>query len=153
MKYSILIVDDDKLVNEFLVEAVKRQGYDCKAVYSGEEAIVAFKEKEYDIVLSDLKMKEIDGVALLKHIKKLAPETVFIITERPAYLLPTRVDPHTGIERSDYKASIDAQRTRLESGAMLVIFGNPDDMALEAMNDLNVTPLRGFNSAAFYISG
>lgn len=79
MKYSVLIVDDDKLVNEYLYEAVSRLGYDTKAVASGEEAIVAFKEKEYDIVLSDLKMKEIDGVALLKHIKKLAPETVFVI--------------------------------------------------------------------------
>jgi hypothetical protein len=81
------------------------------------------------------------------------PETVYIITDRPAYLLPTRIDPHTQAERLDYQDSISAQRKRLESGAVLVIFGTPDEMALEAMNDLNVSPLRGFNSAAFYIAG
>lgn len=79
MKYSVLIVDDDQLVNEFLMEAVSRLGYDCKAVFSGEEALVAFKEREYDIVLSDLKMKELDGVGLLQHVKRINQETVFII--------------------------------------------------------------------------
>ncbi len=81
------------------------------------------------------------------------PEAVYIITDRPAYLLPTRIDPHTDSVRPDYDESIDAHRRKLESGAVLVIFGSPDEMALEAMNDLNVTPLRGFNSAAFYIAG
>lgn len=81
------------------------------------------------------------------------PETVFILTERPAYILPTRVDPQTQAERSDYQQNIDAHRRRLEAGAVLVIFGNPDELALEAMNDLNVSPLLGFSTAMFYKAG
>jgi hypothetical protein len=46
-----------------------------------------------------------------------------------------------------------ANRRRLEQGAILVILGNPDEGALEAMNDLNVTPLQGFSSAMFYQAG
>lgn len=81
------------------------------------------------------------------------PETVFILTERPAYILPIRVDSQTQTERSDYQQNIDAHRRRLKSGAVVVIFGNPDELALAAMNDLNVSPLLGFSTAMFYKSG
>ena len=79
MKYSVLVVDDDKLVNEFLVETLKRAGYQVQSVFSGEDALVLFKEKEFDIVVSDLKMKEMDGVQLLKHIKNINRNTVFVL--------------------------------------------------------------------------
>lgn len=79
MNYSVLVVDDDKLVNEFLVETLKRAGYTCEAVFSAEDALVRFKQKEFDIVLSDYKMKEMDGVQLLKHIKNINKKTAFII--------------------------------------------------------------------------
>ena len=79
MKYSVLVVDDDKLVNEFLVETLKRAGYECESVFSAEDALVLFKQKEFDIVLSDYKMKEMDGVQLLKHVKNINKSTTFII--------------------------------------------------------------------------
>ena len=79
MNYSVLVVDDDKLVNEFLVETLKRAGYTCESVFSAEDALVLFKQKEFDIVLSDYKMKEMDGVQLLKHIKNINQKTAFII--------------------------------------------------------------------------
>src|SRR5512138_2616022 len=79
MKYSVLVVDDDKLVNEFLTETLTRAGYTCASVMSGEEAIYRFKAQTYDIVLTDLKMKEMDGLALLHQIKTLSPETTVIM--------------------------------------------------------------------------
>ncbi|MFQ5453330.1 MAG: sigma-54-dependent transcriptional regulator [Candidatus Zixiibacteriota bacterium] len=79
MKYSILVVDDDKLVNEFLIETLQRLGYDCRAVFSGEEAMTVFQQREFDIILADLKMKEMDGISLLKNIKKINPETTCLI--------------------------------------------------------------------------
>ena len=81
------------------------------------------------------------------------PEMAFILADRPAYLLPIRVDAYTQREREDYSQNIASNRKRMESGAILVIFGNPDEGALEAMNDLNVTPLQGFNSAMLYQAG
>lgn len=79
MRYSVLVVDDDKLVNEFLIETVERTRYDCLAVYSGEEAMAKFNERTFDIVLTDLKMKEMDGLALLKNIKRICPETIVVM--------------------------------------------------------------------------
>ena len=78
------------------------------------------------------------------------PEMIFILANRPAYLLPIRLDAYTQKERQDYENNIRANRKRLENGAILVIMGNPDEGALEAMDDLNVTPTAGFISAAFY---
>ena len=78
------------------------------------------------------------------------PEMVYILAERPAYLLPFRQDPYSQKPRSDYELSIRTTRRQLEDGAVLVIFGRPDHQALEAMNDLNVTPLAGFDASMFY---
>ncbi len=81
------------------------------------------------------------------------PEAVYIAAARTAYLLPIRTDVITQSVRTDYEKNIEANRKRLETGGVLVIFGTPDEAAQEAMNDLNVTPLRGFASAMFYIAG
>jgi len=78
------------------------------------------------------------------------PEMIFILANRPAYLLPIRVDVYTQSEREDYGQNIKANRRRMEQGAILVILGNPDEGAFEAMNDLNVTPLTGYTTATFF---
>ena len=75
MKHSVLVVDDDKLVSEFVVEALQRSGYKQKAVFSGEEAITELNQSAYDIILLDLKMKGVDGIETLKYIKKKNPDT------------------------------------------------------------------------------
>ncbi|MBN1211751.1 MAG: sigma-54-dependent Fis family transcriptional regulator, partial [candidate division Zixibacteria bacterium] len=79
MKYSVLVVDDDKLVNDVITETVKRAGYDCVSVHSGEEALEKFEKKTFDIVLTDYRMKEMDGIALLENIKGLNPEVEVVI--------------------------------------------------------------------------
>ncbi len=79
MKFSVLVVDDDRLVNDFLVETLNRAGYETRAVYSGEEAIARLKERSYDIMLADLKMQEMDGLALIKMAGKIHPEMVSIM--------------------------------------------------------------------------
>jgi len=79
MKYSVLVVDDDTLVSEVLVETITRAGYECLAAHSGEEAIAKFNDRSFDIVLSDLKMEEMDGLALLENIRKLSPETLVVM--------------------------------------------------------------------------
>jgi len=79
MKYSVLVVDDDKLVNEFMLETLQRAGYECDTALSGEEGLEKFKRRGFDIVLTDLKMRQMDGIAMLDHIKHLTPQTVVVI--------------------------------------------------------------------------
>ncbi len=75
MKFSVLVVDDDKLVNDFIHETLTRAGYECIPVFSGEEALEKIKNQSFDIVLTDLKMREMDGIALLEHCRRLSPDT------------------------------------------------------------------------------
>ena len=75
MKFIVLVVDDDKLVNDFVVESLNRAGYNCQTVMSVEEAIIEIEEAPFDVVLLDLKMKGMDGIETLKQIKKLRPDT------------------------------------------------------------------------------
>lgn len=79
MKYTVLIVDDDTLVNEFLTETLTRAGYNCSSALSGEEALTRFKAGSYDIVLTDLKMKEMDGLTLLQQVRTVNPDTAVIM--------------------------------------------------------------------------
>ncbi|MFC1848815.1 sigma-54-dependent transcriptional regulator [candidate division CSSED10-310 bacterium] len=80
-KYSLLIVDDDKYVREVLAEALTKPEFDVSTASSGEQAITILNKKKFDLVLSDLKMKKIDGLELLKHIKTSSRDTdVVIIT-------------------------------------------------------------------------
>ena len=79
MKYSVLVVDDDRYVNEYLTEAVNRAGFETVTAFSGEEALATLNSRSFDIVLTDLKMAEMDGIMLLEHVKRLSAETVVVI--------------------------------------------------------------------------
>lgn len=80
-KIKLLIVDDDKYVREVLAEALAKLNVYITTADSGEEAIKVMSKKKFDVVLSDLKMKQIDGLELLQYIKSNFPETdVVIIT-------------------------------------------------------------------------
>ncbi len=76
---KVLIVDDEAIMRDFLVEALKRKGYDACAVDSGEKAIRCLKEKAFDLLITDLKMPGMSGMDLLKEAKSLSPQTLVIL--------------------------------------------------------------------------
>ncbi len=80
-KEKILIVDDEKSMRDFLKIMLAKEGYEVKSFSSGEAAIKYFKENHLDLVISDIKMKGMDGVELLKELKALDEEIpVLMIT-------------------------------------------------------------------------
>ncbi len=79
MKYSVLVVDDDELVNEFLVETLQRSGYSVQTALSGEVGLEKFKADHFDIVLSDLKMPGMNGIELLEQIKRINNSVTFVL--------------------------------------------------------------------------
>jgi DNA-binding NtrC family response regulator len=79
MKYSVLVVDDDKYVNDYITETVTRSGLEATPAYSGEDALLQLKKTSFDIVLTDLKMHEMDGIQLLEHAKRLHPDIVVVL--------------------------------------------------------------------------
>jgi len=86
MKGSILIADDEPGIRESLSIVLNDEGYDCKAVKDGELAIEAMKESSYDVVITDLKMPNADGMEVLEHVLQHSSETLTIIITAHATL-------------------------------------------------------------------
>ena len=76
---NILIVDDDESLREVLVDAVTNLGHQAIDACNGVEALDKFRESSFDIVLTDLKMPQMDGLRLLEEIKKLKYDAVVIM--------------------------------------------------------------------------
>lgn len=78
---SILIVDDEEDIRDVLEIALKDAGYQVFLAENGEKAFGIFKSKQPDIVITDIKMPVMDGIELLRQIKRENPETeVLMIT-------------------------------------------------------------------------
>ncbi len=78
---SILVIDDDLGMLKTLDYILTDKGYEVVTLSSGAEAVELIKEKSFDIVLTDIKMPGMNGVEVLKEIKRLSPGTsVMMIT-------------------------------------------------------------------------
>lgn len=77
--YSILVVDDEKGIREFLEITLKKEGYEVTLASNGAEAISLCEKRKFDIILADIKMPQGDGYTILRKVKKLYPDTIVIM--------------------------------------------------------------------------
>lgn len=78
-EFSVLLVDDEKLIRNSFSRDLKAEHFTVTAVAGGKEAINALAQGQYDLVITDLMMPDVDGFEVLKTAKKIAPETSVII--------------------------------------------------------------------------
>ena len=76
---SILIIDDEKSIRKTLNEILSFEGYKIDEASDGEEGLKRFKEKNYDLVLCDIKMPKLDGIEFLEKAKEVNEEVPIII--------------------------------------------------------------------------
>jgi DNA-binding NtrC family response regulator len=76
---KILIAEDEDLNRSNLTEMLNAEGYETKAVENGRDAMDAFVEDKYDLVITDLKMPNGDGLELLKFVKDMNPDNIVIM--------------------------------------------------------------------------
>ncbi len=79
MQDPILIVDDQKMICEMLSKRLTIEGYSCVIAHSGREALGHFYKENFSLIISDIRMPEMDGLEFLKHVKTAQPNTMFII--------------------------------------------------------------------------
>jgi DNA-binding response OmpR family regulator len=70
MKKTILVAEDDLNISRLIQEIVKRKGYHAVVAKNGEDAFEQFKEKKFDLLITDLKMPKVDGIALIKMVRE-----------------------------------------------------------------------------------
>jgi DNA-binding NtrC family response regulator len=77
--YSVMILDDEPIVCERLRSTLEKVNLDIETFTDPNEAVKRFGIKKFHVLVTDLKMKELDGIEVLKMIQKVSPETKVII--------------------------------------------------------------------------
>lgn len=87
----VLIVDDDASILGVVAEVLEDDGYNVTTAASGEEAIALLEDQQFALVMSDIRLPGINGVAVLEHVNKVATRTnVIMITSHAS--LETSID-------------------------------------------------------------
>ena len=107
---NILIVDNDKALQEILTEVLTKDGFSVTARSTAEEALGLFPHQRFDISIIDTKLPGIDGLTMLGMLKELSPDIEVII--------------------STSDASLDSAVSALRSGAYDYLVKPFDDLAL-----------------------
>ncbi len=76
---EILVVDDDTRMRELLAKVLVREGYEVRALPRAQEVLEALEEERVDLVISDIRMPEMDGLTLLREVKRLSPQTSVLL--------------------------------------------------------------------------
>jgi DNA-binding NtrC family response regulator len=76
---NILIVDDEKVMQDSCSQILSKKGYTVKVASDGKEALRMFKEELFHVVILDIKLPGMDGIEVLSKIKEESPETPVII--------------------------------------------------------------------------
>ncbi|KPL04958.1 MAG: hypothetical protein AMJ73_03135 [candidate division Zixibacteria bacterium SM1_73] len=79
LEKKVLVVDDDSLMKDFLKEALGRSDYSVDLASTGEEALEKIKDKDYDVILSDIRMPSMGGMELLEATKEYLPDAEVIM--------------------------------------------------------------------------
>lgn len=76
---AILVVDDDGAVRKTISGFLQKAGYDCEVAPDAAGARAWLEVKAFNLVVSDVVMKEQDGISLMKEVRRLAPAIEFIL--------------------------------------------------------------------------
>ncbi len=78
-RQSILVVDDEEIARSNMEHVLKKDGYNCRVAVNGLDAMRVLAEEDIDLVITDLKMDQMDGLELLQQINRVSPEIPVIM--------------------------------------------------------------------------
>ena len=87
----ILVVDDDIGMRDMLEILLMREGYEVTCAKGGGEAIRLVEKKSFDVVVTDIRMQNVDGLEVLRAVKKINPNT-------PVVMISAYASPETAVE-------------------------------------------------------
>ena len=78
-QHSVLVVDDEEALRTVLSSELASEGYQVESASDGDEAISIVQNKQFDLILLDIKMPKVDGFEVLKFVKKSYPQMKVIM--------------------------------------------------------------------------
>lgn len=79
MNEKILIIDDEEMILEHLALLLTREGFQVRSAINGQAAIDIFKSESFDLVITDIRMPEMDGLEVVRQVKTLDKDAELII--------------------------------------------------------------------------
>ncbi len=76
---KIMVIDDEKIVGDMAKLSLEQDGYSVETFLNAEPALKRLQEEQFDVVVTDYKMKGIDGMEVLKTVKDRYPKTQVIM--------------------------------------------------------------------------
>jgi diguanylate cyclase (GGDEF)-like protein len=86
MSVRILVVDDEPTIRAVIAQVLGEEGYDIHEANSAEEALEAFRKSAFPVVITDIIMRKMSGLDLLREVRLLEPETLVIVMTSQASL-------------------------------------------------------------------
>jgi DNA-binding NtrC family response regulator len=77
--HKIMVIDDENIVGKMIKAVLEKNGYIVETFLSASPALERLKEEKFDLIVTDLKMKGIDGMELLRTVKAQFPEIKVIM--------------------------------------------------------------------------
>ncbi len=75
----IMVIDDEKIVGDMAKLSLEQDGYSVETFLNAEPALKRLQEEQFDVVVTDYKMKGIDGMEVLRTVKDRYPKTQVIM--------------------------------------------------------------------------
>jgi two-component system response regulator HydG len=110
---KVLVIDDNRSFADTMAEVLERVGYDCTVAVSGKSGVQKLEKEDFDVILTDLKLPDLDGLAVLRRARELQPEAEVVMI--------------TG--HGDVKSAVDA----IKQGASHYLTKPPDRDELRAI--------------------
>src|SRR5437870_12964444 len=79
MPDAILVADDEPGVRESLAEVLRDAGYTVQAAADGTAALTALEERDFAVVITDLRMPGADGLTVLRRAREISPQTLGLV--------------------------------------------------------------------------
>lgn len=132
MKQKVLIVEDEELMREVVRDYFEQGGYECDEADNGASALEMFAQQEYDLVLLDIMLPEMDGFSVCSEIRKKSSVPVIMITARS-----DEYDKLSGYDcgADDYITKPFSPKVLLAKANALIrrasgrVCGNPDEVS------------------------
>jgi DNA-binding NtrC family response regulator len=78
-RLRILLIDDEEIVNKRLRPALEREGYEVESFMVGKDALASISAKDFDIVVTDMRIDEVNGLQVLEAARRKSPRTQVIL--------------------------------------------------------------------------
>jgi len=78
-RVRILLIDDEEIVSRRLRPALEREGYEVESFLVGKEALASIAAKDFDIVVTDMRIDEVDGLQVLEAARKKSSKTKVVL--------------------------------------------------------------------------